>query len=292
MTTSQPGILAPIAASGRYVTLSLSTEVAPRDVLDRLRRLRIDDGLVAGIGEPFVRGLGKALPGLRAFPSLWGPAGRIPSSQAALFLHTRSDDHGDSLRAMRRALAALGEGVRIEEDVAGFRHGTGRDLSGYEDGTENPRGEAAAAAAMIAGAGAGLDGGSFVAVQRWIHDLAALERLDPRARDELVGRSLETNEELAAAPARAHTRRAQQEGFDPPAFMVRRSMAYGTVREHGLYFVAYVARLDTFERVLTRMVGMEDGVVDGLFQFSRAASGGYYWCPPIEGGHLDLRALG
>jgi len=62
--------------------------------------------------------------------------------------------------------------------------------------------------------------------------------------------------------------------------------------EHGLYFVAYVAALDQFERVLRRMAGLDDGVVDGLLRFSRAATGGFYWCPPLEGGRLDLRALG
>ncbi len=73
--------------------------------------------------------------------------------------------------------------------------------------------------------------------------------------------------------------------------MVRRSMPYGTVGEHGLYFVAFVAALDTFERMMARMAGLEDGIVDGVFQFSRPVSGGYYWCPPLEGEHLDLRAL-
>ena len=65
-------------------------------------------------------------------------------------------------------------------------------------------------------------------------------------------------------------------------------MPYGGVVQHGLYFVAYVAALDTFGRMLRRMVGLDDGIVDGLFQFSRPVSGGYYWCPPVAGSHLDL----
>src|SRR6185295_18808276 len=103
--------------------------------------------------------------------------------------------------------------VRIEEDIVGFKHDIGRDLSGYEDGTENPKGDAAHAAAIRA------DGSSFVAVQRWIHDLRALERFDAKTRDALVGRDRETNEELADPPPHAHTKRSQQESFDPPAFM-------------------------------------------------------------------------
>ncbi len=291
MHSLQPGILSPTAAAGRYVTLALSHEAAPRDLLHRLAKLRIDDDLVVGIGEPLARALGRPVAGLRTFPGMSGPSGAIPSTQAALFLHTRAEDHGDALRAMRRAYAALGDGLRIEEDIGAFKHGTGRDLSGYEDGTENPIEQAAVTAAMIAGSGAGVDGGSFVAVQRWVHDLPRLERFEPRMRDELFGRSLETNAELSDAPPHAHARRSQQEGFDPPAFMVRRSMPYGSLREHGLYFVAYVAALETFERMLSRMAGVEDGIADGLFQFSRPVSGGYYWCPPVSNGHLDLRAL-
>jgi putative iron-dependent peroxidase len=74
--------------------------------------------------------------------------------------------------------------------------------------------------------------------------------------------------------------------------MVRRSMPFVTPEASGLYFVAYGESLDRFERVLRRMLGMEDGVVDALFGFTRAVSGGYYFCPPLDAGHLDLRALG
>jgi putative iron-dependent peroxidase len=117
--------------------------------------------------------------------------------------------------------------------------------------------------------------------------------MSERARDHVVGRSRRTNEELADAPASAHVKRTAQESFDPPAFMLRRSMPYGTVREHGLYFVAFGATLDPFERALRRMAGLDDGIVDGLLGFSRAASGGYYWCPPLgENGRLDLGAIG
>ena len=77
-----------------------------------------------------------------------------------------------------------------------------------------------------------------------------------------------------------------------PAFMVRRSMPWGGVAENGLNFVAYVRALDRFEVMLRRMAGLEDGIVDGLMNFSRAVSGGYYWCPPTHDGALDLRAIG
>jgi putative iron-dependent peroxidase len=62
--------------------------------------------------------------------------------------------------------------------------------------------------------------------------------------------------------------------------------------EQGLEFVAYENALDRFEAMMRRMVGLDDGIVDALFQFSRPISGGYYWCPPLAGDHLDLSVLG
>ena len=68
-------------------------------------------------------------------------------------------------------------------------------------------------------------------------------------------------------------------------------MPWGDVREHGLYFVAYAATLDPYERILRRMAGLDDGIPDALLSISRAVTGGYFWCPPLLGDRLDLRAL-
>lgn len=284
-TNYQPAVLAPVAAAGRYVVLGLEPRAAIVPLVARLGQVAIDDAIVVGIGEPLVRAVGVQVAGLRTFPALSAASLAIPSTQGALFVHVRGDDQGELLRRVRRVLAGLGDGLRIEEDIVAFRHLTGHDLSGYEDGTENPVDAAAVAAAIDP------DGASFVAVQRWIHDLGEIERKSSTERDALMGRNLETNVELADAPPSAHVMRAAQESYEPTAFMVRRSMPYGTVGEHGLYFVAFGRSLDAYERVLTRMAGHEDGIVDGLFQFSRPVSGGYYWCPPVRDGRLDLHLL-
>ena len=167
----------------------------------------------------------------------------------------------------------------------------GRDLTGFEDGTENPK-DARAVEVAIARGALGLDGSSFVSVQRWVHALDQVEHLTPGEKSHVVGRSFETNEELEDAPPSAHVKRAAQESYEPEAFMLRRSMPYGDSRVQGLYFVAYGASLDPFERVLHRMAGLDDGVPDALFRFSRPVTGGAYWCPPVWGEHLDLRAIG
>ncbi len=293
MSSPQPAILAPLPPHGVFLTLALAPAIDARRVLERLSRFSLGDRDVLAIGAPLVRALGADLAALRPFPALAGAGVAIPSTQGAIYFHAGADDPGAALLRGRALVAALEGSVRVQDDVIGFTYDAGRDLSGYEDGTENPKGDRAREVAIVAGAGEGLDGGSFVAAQRWVHDLSRLDALAPAARDRLIGRSRASNEELADAPASAHVKRAAQESFEPPAFMLRRSMPYGGVGEHGLFFVAYGATFDPFERALRRMVGLEDGVVDGLFGFSRPVTGGYYWCPPRGArGALDLRALG
>jgi putative iron-dependent peroxidase len=303
VSLSQPGILAPIPAAGRFLSLGLAPDADVGAALGRLAEARCGEDLVLGLGEPLVRaagGLGAGPPSsskgsvakLRPFPALCGPAVAFPSTQGAIWAMIRGADAGALLHRARGLLALLGHAFRLDEDVATFKFAGGRDLSGYEDGTENPKDDRAAEVAVIAGEGEGLDGGSFVAAQRWVHDLGAFERLPEAARDAIIGRRLHGNEEIADAPASAHVKRAAQESFEPAAFMLRRSMPWGAVGEHGIYFVAFGATLDPFERVLRRMAGLDDGITDGLLRFSRAVSGGYYWCPPLHAdGRLDLRAI-
>jgi putative iron-dependent peroxidase len=282
----QPTILALPTAAGRFVTLGLTGDADARDVLARLSKLTVGQGLVVGIGAPLVRALGAEVPGLRPFPVISGPGGTFPSTQGAVWLFVGGDDPGEILLRARRTIVGLGDFVRVDEDLPSFVYGGGRDLSGFEDGTENPKGDRAVEVAFGGGAG-----GSFVATQRWIHDLGGFERLSQEARNDVIGRDLTSNDELASAPLSAHVKRTAQEGYDPPAFLLRRSMPWGDVREHGLYFVAYAATLDPFERQLRRMAGLDDGISDALLKVSRAVTGGYFWCPPVAGDKLDLRAL-
>ena len=245
-----------------------------------------------GLGEPLLRALGVSLPGLRGFPALIGAEVTFPATQGALWAFLGGDDAGGLLLRARTVAGLLGEDAVLDEDTPCFQFAGGRDLTGYEDGTENPQGERAAGVALVNGAGAGLDGGSFVAVQRWRHDLRRFHTFTPREQDHLFGRARESNEELQDAPASAHVKRTAQESFDPPSFLLRRSMPWGDVAAQGLYFVAFGASLDPFERILRRMAGLEDSISDGLLRFSRPLTGAYYFCPPLLDDRLDLRALG
>jgi putative iron-dependent peroxidase len=118
------------------------------------------------------------------------------------------------------------------------------------------------------------------------------ETLPQSERDNIIGRRLSDNEELDDAPLSAHVKRTAQESFEPEAFILRRSMPWAGDGGEGLMFVAFGRTLDAFEVQLRRMTGQDDGIVDGLFRFSRAISGSYFWCPPLVDGRLDLSAIG
>lgn len=288
---SQPGVLAPVPAYGISLTFRLDPG---SDAAAALKRLR--DGFdpawgVVGIGEPLTLALDRGVPGLRSFAPRSGPGIGVPATQQALWLLLGGPERSLVFDAMEKTRALLAGAFVLDDAQDTFLYAGGRDLTGYEDGTENPKDDAAEAAALAA-SGAGLAGGSFAAVQRWAHDLDRFNGHSPSQRNAMIGRDRESNEELDDAPASAHVRRAAQEDYDPPAFMVRRSMPWTRGAARGLEFIAYGHSLQAFEQVLDRMLGREDGVVDALFDFSRPVTGGYYWCPPLADGLLDLSALG
>lgn len=291
MTRAQPGILADLPAAGRYLSFRLASD--PRAALRALAARPLGDGAVVGLGPSLVRALGGAVEGLHELPALAGVGVSSPSTPRALWCWLRGDDPGELLHRGRALTAALAPAFALEEALGAFRHGEGRDLSGFVDGTENPQGDAALEAALVAGRGPGLDGSSFVAAQRWRHDLDRLDAMSPAARDAMVGRRREDDVELEDAPPSAHVKRTAQEAFDPPAFVLRRSMPWAGGDEAGLAFVAFARSLRPFEVQLRRMLGLDDGVADALFSFTRPLTGCAAWCPPLAaGGGLDLSAVG
>jgi putative iron-dependent peroxidase len=287
---AQPAILAPIPPNGRSLVFRARRDGDPRAALvDFARDFDPACGTV-GLGEPLIRLLGTSVSGLRSFPALSGPGVSVPSTQQALWLNICGNDRSAVFDRAETALTLLAGGFVLEDSVDTFRYAEGRDLTGYLDGTANPAGDAAAVAALV-GEGAGRAGSSFVAVQRWVHDLAGFRRHSEMERDAIIGRAHADNEELEEAPPSAHVKRAEQEDYDPPAFVVRRAMPWSGPRASGSEFIAYGASLDAYERILRRMTGAEDGIVDALFSFSRPVTGGYYWCPPLAAGKLDLASL-
>lgn len=297
----QPGILDGIPRVARYVLFTMAGEQqqveALKDAIKRVSPLVNGEDVVIGIGPSLVHALGGDIPDLHDFPDFSGKV-KVPATPGQLWCWVRGDDLGELLHITRKLQKALAPVFQLRHVIDAFRHrhdessGFARDLTGFEDGTENPKGEVALQAAFVHGRGEGLDGASFVAVQQWTHDLDAFESMPKEEQDHAIGRRLDDNEEIEDAPESAHVKRTAQESFEPEAFVLRRSMPWMASTHAGLMFVAFGHSHAAFEAQMRRMAGLDDGIVDGVFRLSRPVTGAYFWCPPMRAGQLDLRRLG
>lgn len=289
---AQAGILEPIPAQGRYLTCQLRVGADPRTVLRLLASQADGRAAVVGLGESLVRELGVAIPGLRSFRGIEDARIKLPATPADLLIWLRGTDRGDLLIRSRHLETLLAPAFDISDITDAFNHDNGRDLSGYEDGTENPQGDDALVAALLPESAGPLAGSSFVALQRWRHHMSRFEAMSKHQQDHTIGRERVSNEELEDAPASAHVKRTAQEDFTPEAFVLRRSMPWTEGNDGGLVFTAFGHSFDAFEAQLRRMSGAEDGIIDALFSFTEPQTGAYFWCPPVTDGLIDLSAIG
>lgn len=291
MNKPQAGILLPLPANARYLSFDLADLAAAPSCLRALHDLVDGENTVVGFGLALATALDANIQGLKRFPLITAPGLSIESAPEAAWIWLRGDDRGELLHRSRRVAHALSPAFELKEVCDAFKHENGRDLSGYEDGTENPVEEEAVTAAIVGDASA-LAGSSFVAVQRWLHRFDRFEAMPRDEQDNAIGRRRSDNEELDDAPESAHVKRTAQESFTPEAFVLRRSMPWAEGNEGGLMFVAFGHSFAAFEAQLNRMIGNEDGIVDALFKFTQPVSGAYFWCPPMKDGKLDLTQLG
>jgi len=292
LKNAQPGILAPVPQHACYLTFTLKQGVAPQAALRALAATADGKSCVVGLGALLIFALRKQIEGLRPFPHYKTQEIDVPSTPAALWCWLRGEDRGEIVlraRGLRKILAPAFEAIGV---IDAFKYGRGLDLTGFEDGTENPHGKKAVQAAVSNDKRAGMAGSSFVAVQQWVHDLDRFAAMPAKEQDDTVGRRKRDNKELGGAPPSAHVKRTAQESFSPEAFVLRRSMPWADATQAGLVFVAFGKSVDAFEAQLKRMTGAEDGIADALFAFTRPVTGAYFWCPPVRKGRLDLRAIG
>jgi|TARA_R110002096_G_scaffold416576_1_gene619175 porphyrinogen peroxidase len=291
MELAQQGILDEETKLARYVTFSIIEKNAVPEALKALSAAINSPETVVGLGNSCITALGANITGLKVMPAQCSAGIEIPSIPEALWIWIRGNDRGEIFHRSRLIEKHLSSAFAVTSIVDSFQYDENRDMSGYIDGTENPVGTDAVDAAIIADGEQGQTGSSFVAVQQWLHNFEDLDRMSTEEKDNTIGRHISDNEEFDA-PTSAHVKRSAQENFEPEAFMLRRSMPWVDGLDGGLIFVSFVRTLDTFEAIMDRMIGKDDGVVDALFNFTRPINGAYYWCPPVKDGKLDLSALG
>ncbi|TNF97742.1 MAG: Dyp-type peroxidase [Gammaproteobacteria bacterium] len=290
MNNFQQGILEPVPQLARYLFFSVVPESDTCAALSTIKELVDGQSVVVGFGESLTLAVKKEIPGLVPFPHYVGEGIDVPSTPCALWFWLKGNDRGMLLHKTREIEKALMDTFELDNVIDAFQYGPGLDLTGYEDGTENPDGDDAVDAAIVQNT-VGLDGSSFVAVQQWVHNLDRFQFMSQQDQDNTIGRRISDNEEIDDAPESAHVKRTAQEDFDPAAFVVRRSMPWADTNHEGLVFVAFGKNFDAFDALLRRMVGFDDGITDALFNFTRPITGSYFWCPPMRDGQLDLSAL-
>ena len=290
MNQFQPGILQLTPAQACYLNFEVSPQAGTQTVIDALKLINTENAVV-GIGQSLLDHLGKSVSGMKSMPAQSANGITIPSTPVDLWCWLRGDDRGELLHRARQICQQLSSAFTLKNMLDAFRYADCRDITGYIDGTENPEDDNAVAAAIVSGDDARLDGSSFVAVQRWLHNLDRFESFSQKHQDDIIGRRREDNVEFEDSPDSAHVKRTAQESFEPEAFMLRRSMPWSKGLETGLMFVAFGASFYSFESQLNRMIGNEDGITDGLFEFSEVREGAYFWCPPVVDNQLLLSSL-
>lgn len=301
MATPQHGIFALGTRSHHHLQLDVASDADSEELLRALGAVRDLATTIAGVNV--VVGLGadlcrRVLPEFAPddvvpFAPIGGGAGQpsFPADQHDLWvwLHASGPDAiFDVARSVQQALHGLAE---VVAEQPSFTYQASRDMTGFEDGTENPPLDEVHDIATIPDGRPGA-GGSVVLLQRWVHDLAGFDELDDEEQCQVFGRDKATSEELPddVRSPRAHISRVVIEDDDGEELEVfRRSTAYGGVLEQGLMFVAFSADRARLDRMLHRMAGSDDGLTDRLTDFSRSTGGAWYVAPPVEA-FADWRA--
>ena len=174
--------------------------------------------------------------------------------------------------------------VSSADEVHGFSYFDQRDLLGFVDGTENPEGQAASDAVFVGGEDPGFAGGSYVIVQKYLHDLAAWNALPTEAQERIIGRTKLSNVELddAVKPSSAHNALTVIVENGEEVKILRDNMAFGEVGkgDFGTYFIGYARSPRTIEQMLENMfIGKPPGNYDRILDFSRAVTGNLFFAP-------------
>lgn len=207
----------------------------------------------------------------------------MPGTQCDLFIWVVGEDRGDIMTAVVQITEALADVADITLDLDGYKTREARLITGFVDGTGNPKGDQKVKAALIPYGEIGA-GGSFVIGQKWTHRIKEFMSLSVTAQEKVFGRTKQTDIELegAAQPPNSHVSRTDIDVNDIPMKMYRRSTPYGGGADKGMYFLAFACELTRFESVIDSMLGGDDGVTDALMDYSDCHTSSYWFMPAQE----------
>jgi porphyrinogen peroxidase len=207
-----------------------------------------------------------------------------PATPGDVLFHIRAQRIDICFELATEIMDRIGEAVSLADEVQGFRYFEDRDLIGFVDGTENPRGALALESALVGEEDAPFAGGSYVLVQKYLHDMKAWNALSTEAQEGIIGRRKLTDIELedGVKPTSAHSALTVIEENGKEVKILRDNMPFGQPGrgEFGTYFIGYCRTPRITEQMLENMVvGRPPGTYDRLLDFSRAVTGGLFFAP-------------
>ena len=233
-------------------------------------------------GKSFWQSLDKQCPaGFEDFRALGQGEITAPATGGDILLHVNSSRHDLNFYVLRQFLQPIAGEVEVLDETYGYRYLDARDMTDFIDGTENPKTEESRHEVAVINEG-DFAGGSFVMVQRFVHNLPAWNQLTIQAQEKVIGRTKPDSVELEEVPANSHVGRVDIKEEDKGLKIVRHSLPYGTVTgDHGLLFIAYCRTQHNFDAMLQSMYGETDGTTDMMLRFTRAVSGAYFFAPSL-----------
>jgi porphyrinogen peroxidase len=294
-------VLSPLTGAAIFlvVTIDPGSEEVVRDLLTDLPALgravgfRVPEltlSCVVGIGSQAWDRLfaGPRPAELHPFRELVGPQHRAPSTPGDLLFHIRAGRRYPCFELAGQIMDRLRGFVTVRDEVHGFKYFDVRDLLGFVDGTENPVGPTASEAVLVGDEDPDFTGGSYVIVQKYLHDLQAWNALPVEAQERIIGRTKLSDIELddAVQPADSHVARTtivEPDGTERK--ILRDNMPFGEVGrgEFGTYFIGYARTPTVTERMLDRMfLGDEEASHDRILEFSTATTGTLFFVPTTD----------
>jgi len=226
---------------------------------------------------------------LHPFRELAGSRHRAPATPGDLLFHIRANRMDLCFEFAAQVMARLGGVVEVVEEVHGFRYFDERDLIGFVDGTESPQGPAGVSAALVGGdADPVFAGGSYVIIQKYVHDMASWNSLSVEEQERVIGRTKLNDIELPddLKPANSHVALNTLTDADGEQLqIVRANMPFGHPGrgEFGTYYISYAATPAVTEQMLMNMfIGRPPGNTDRILDFSTALTGCLFFAPPAD----------
>jgi porphyrinogen peroxidase len=294
-------VVSPLTASAIFLVLTINPggEAAVRDLLADWAGLQRTVGFRAS-DEPLacVVGIGSAAwdrlfsgprpAELHPFRPLAGAVHRAPATPGDLLFHIRHERMDLCFEFACIAAGRLAGAATVVDEVHGFRYFDERDLLGFVDGTENPTGRAAGLSALVGQADPGFAGGSYVIVQKYLHDLEAWNAQPTEEQERVIGRYKLSDIEMAddVKPSNSHVAlNTIEEPDGTQRQILRANMPFGDVGrgEYGTYYIAYAATPSVTELMLDHMfVGNPPGNYDRILDFSTAVTGCLFFVPSAD----------